>query len=121
MRHDETSFYLELPLASSFPHVALAQDESGLVANPFQRCSMTEDHSDWLNFAASCMSDVQWEVAAIRPEAVLSHRSCPWGGHLIKLEAKTLSQFFAIPVIATPEGTCSLSHVFPANLRYRQP
>ena len=63
---------------------------------------MIEDHSDWLNFATSCMSDVQWEVAAIRPEAVLSHRSCPWGGHLIRVEAKMLGQFF--PVIATPEG-----------------
>lgn len=51
---------------------------------------MVDDHSDWLKFAASCMSDVQWEVAAIRPEAVLSHRSCPWGGHLIKLEAKNV-------------------------------
>ena len=56
-------------------------------------CSMTEDHSDWLKFAASCMSDVQWEVAAIRPEAVLSHRSCPWGGHLIKMETTTLGEF----------------------------
>ena len=55
-----------------------------------EQYSMADDHSDWLKFAASCMSDVQWEVAAIRPEAVLSHRSCPWGGHLIKLEAKTL-------------------------------
>jgi len=54
---------------------------------------MAEDHSDWLNFAASCMSDVQWEVAAIRPDAVLSHRSCPWGGHLIRLDAKTLGIF----------------------------
>jgi len=51
---------------------------------------MAEDHSDWLNFAASCMSDVQWEVAAIRPDAVLSHRSCPWGGHLIRLDAKNV-------------------------------
>ena len=52
--------------------------------------SMAEDHSDWLNFAAACMSDVQWEVAAIRPDAMLSHRSCPWGGHLIRLDSKTL-------------------------------
>eukprot|EP00435_Cladocopium_sp_Y103_P030173 s1457_g7.t1 len=51
---------------------------------------MAADHSDWLNFAASCMSDVQWEVAAIRPDAVLSHRSCPWGGHLIKMDSKNV-------------------------------
>ena len=37
------------------------------------------------------MSDEQWEVATKTPEAVLSHRSCPWGGHLIKIESKTLS------------------------------
>eukprot|EP00438_Fugacium_kawagutii_P009164 Skav206205 [mRNA] locus=scaffold1844:402003:407561:- [translate_table: standard] len=49
-----------------------------------------EDHSAWLDIAASCVSDVQWDVLASRPAAVLSHRPCPWGGQLIKIDAKTL-------------------------------
>ena len=40
------------------------------------------------------MSDEQWEVAATTREAILSHRSCPWGGHLIKLECRTV--FFSL-------------------------
>ena len=50
----------------------------------------TDNYGAWLKFAPSCMSDAQWEVAAETPEAVLSHRSCPWGGHLIKIDSKTL-------------------------------
>ena len=34
------------------------------------------------------MSDSDWEVADARPDASLSHRSCPWGGHLIKIDLK---------------------------------
>ena len=51
---------------------------------------VADNHGAWLKFAPSCMSDEQWEVAAETPEAVLSHRSCPWGGHLIKIDSKTL-------------------------------
>jgi len=51
---------------------------------------VADNHGAWLKFAPSCMSDEQWEVAAKTPEAVLSHRSCPWGGHLIKIDSKTL-------------------------------
>ena len=58
----------------------------------------TDNHGAWLKFAPSCMSDAQWEVAAETPEAVLSHRSCPWGGHLIKIDSKTLGTawFFTV-------------------------
>jgi len=49
-----------------------------------------EDHSAWLDIAASCVSDVQWDVLASRPAAVLSHRPCPWGGQLIKIDAKDI-------------------------------
>ena len=51
---------------------------------------VADNHGAWLKFAPSFMSDEQWEVAAKTPEAVLSHRSCPWGGHLIKIDSKTL-------------------------------
>ena len=50
----------------------------------------TDNYGAWLKFAPSCMSDAQWGVAAETPEAVLSHRSCPWGGHLIKIDSKML-------------------------------
>jgi len=36
------------------------------------------------------MSDADWEVAAETSEAVLSHRSCLWGGRLIKMEVPSL-------------------------------
>ena len=36
------------------------------------------------------MSDAGWEVAARTPDVLLSHRSCPWGGHLIKVESKNI-------------------------------
>eukprot|EP00435_Cladocopium_sp_Y103_P027844 s2366_g6.t2 len=47
---------------------------------------MVPDFSAWMSFAPSCMSDADWEVAAETSEVVLSHRSCPWGGRLIKME-----------------------------------
>ena len=53
---------------------------------------VVEDHSVWLHFASAAMSQDQWEVAEERPQARLSHRSCPWGGHLIKIEALTLGK-----------------------------
>ena len=49
-----------------------------------------DNHGAWLKFTPCCMSEQDWKVASQTPEAVLSHRSCPWGGHLIKLESKTL-------------------------------
>jgi len=49
-----------------------------------------DNHGEWMKFARCCMSDADWEVAANRPEAILSHRSCPWGGHLIKIESTNL-------------------------------
>ena len=51
---------------------------------------VADNHGAWLKFVPSSMLDEQWEVAAKTPEAVLSHRSCPWGGHLIKIDSKTL-------------------------------
>ena len=53
---------------------------------------VADNHGAWLKFAPCSMSDEQWEVAAKTPEAVLSHRSCPWGGHLIKIDSKTLAE-----------------------------
>ena len=51
---------------------------------------MADNLRDWLKFAGHCISDAGWEVAARTPEVLLSHRSCPWGGHLIKVESKTV-------------------------------
>ena len=49
-----------------------------------------DNHGEWMKFARCCMSDADWEEAANGPEAILSHRSCPWGGHLIKIESTSL-------------------------------
>ena len=34
------------------------------------------------------MSADNWSLALARPKAQLSHRTCPWGGHLIKFDFK---------------------------------
>lgn len=51
---------------------------------------MADNLHDWLKFAGHCMSDAGWEVAVRTPDVLLSHRSCPWGGHLIKVESKNI-------------------------------
>lgn len=47
-------------------------------------------NNEWFDFARSCLSDSKWEMAANRPEASLSHRTCPWGGHLIRFDSRKL-------------------------------
>ena len=68
-----------------------------------------DNHGAWLKFAPSCMSDEQWEVAAKTPEAVLSHRSCPWGGHLIKIDSKTLGTAW-ICIVITAQRITKINH-----------
>jgi len=41
------------------------------------------------NFAADIMSS-SWELAAVAADVALFHRSCPWGGHLIKLDIRNV-------------------------------
>ena len=43
-------------------------------------------NNEWFDCARSCLSDSKWEMAANRPESSLSHRTCPWGGHLIRFD-----------------------------------
>ena len=31
-----------------------------------------------------------WELAAVAADVALFHRSCPWGGHLIKLDIRNV-------------------------------
>lgn len=47
-------------------------------------------NNEWFDFARSCLSDSKWEMAANRPETSLSHRTCPWGGHLIRFDNRKL-------------------------------
>ena len=73
-----------------------------------------DNHGAWLKFAPSCMSDAEWEVAAKTPEAVLTHRSCPWGGHLIKIDSKTLgTAWFLHSTTQTYTNTFSIVHSSP--------
>eukprot|EP00438_Fugacium_kawagutii_P013100 Skav213401 [mRNA] locus=scaffold797:641580:642773:- [translate_table: standard] len=48
------------------------------------------DDTAWRDFAPCCLSETTWEVAAKTRHAELSHRSCPWGGHMIKIDAKNV-------------------------------
>lgn len=89
--HCHSASCLPLLLGPSHPWVWVCQHRSYSILAHTTSSSMADNYCEWLNFAGSCMSDEQWEVATKTPEAVLSHRSCPWGGHLIKIESKTLS------------------------------
>ena len=47
------------------------------------------DNLKWFDFASTCMLDSTWEIAVKRPTSSLSHRTCPWGGHLIRFDNRT--------------------------------
>eukprot|EP00438_Fugacium_kawagutii_P026614 Skav209601 [mRNA] locus=scaffold1634:63231:65021:- [translate_table: standard] len=56
------------------------------------------------------MSDATWKVAAKTQDVVLSHRSCPWGGQLVKIESRTLGDVnrMSIFVQKAPEDPCNV-------------
>eukprot|EP00438_Fugacium_kawagutii_P030877 Skav213468 [mRNA] locus=scaffold3211:188134:190388:- [translate_table: standard] len=58
-----------------------------------------EGVEDWFQMSDPILSEDGWEVALARPLAKLSHRSCPWGGHLIRFEVKQ------VPIHNAPEKT----------------
>eukprot|EP00438_Fugacium_kawagutii_P004203 Skav215935 [mRNA] locus=scaffold226:466236:468548:+ [translate_table: standard] len=60
-----------------------------------------DNHSAWRGIAPCCMSDAMWKVAAKTQSVVLSHRSCPWGGQLVK-------RFRSIFVQKAPEDPCNV-------------
>ena len=101
--------FLMIPVVLLFPGLPVIKKGLRLSRTPRRGSQLSvrmadvafvaDNHGAWLKFAPSCMSDEQWEVAAKTPEAVLSHRSCPWGGHLIKLDSKTLGADFLLPDI----------------------
>lgn len=49
-----------------------------------------EGVEEWFQIPGLVWSDEGWEVAMARPLTKLSHRSCPWGGHLIRFSVKHL-------------------------------
>lgn len=49
-----------------------------------------EGVEEWFEIPGLVWSDEGWEVALARPLAKLQHRSCPWGGHLIRFSVKHL-------------------------------
>ncbi|CAK9073436.1 unnamed protein product [Durusdinium trenchii] len=60
---------------------------SKIAFSPPSMSIRTERIDAWFGLAGSCMSDSGWEVAArTKNKAALSHRSSPWGGHLLKFE-----------------------------------
>eukprot|EP00438_Fugacium_kawagutii_P015808 Skav206884 [mRNA] locus=scaffold3287:13187:18436:- [translate_table: standard] len=49
------------------------------------------------------MTDSKWEMAARRPEASLSHCTCPWGGHLVRFDNRTAASGENIFIQNAPE------------------
>ena len=41
---------------------------------------------EWFQAMPEVLTPVSWSLALARPNAQLWHRSCPWGGHLIKFD-----------------------------------
>ena len=78
--------------------------KKGLSVGMADAACVADNHGAWLKFAPCSMSDEQWEVAAKTPEAVLSHRSCPWGGHLIKIDSKTLAELHSSWILVMFDG-----------------
>lgn len=42
------------------------------------------------NLATDMMSETSWQLATASAEASLSHRFCPWGGYLVKLDFRNI-------------------------------
>ena len=57
---------------------------------------------EWFQAMPEVLTPVSWSLALARPNAQLGHRSCPWGGHLIKFDLKN------IQIQDAPEKTSNL-------------
>lgn len=57
---------------------------------------------EWFQAMPEVLTPVSWSLALARPDAQLWHRSCPWGGHLIKFDLK------GIQIQDAPEKTSNL-------------
>lgn len=57
---------------------------------------------EWFQAMPEVLTPVSWSLALARPNAQLWHRSCPWGGHLIKFDLKN------IQIQDAPEKTSNL-------------
>lgn len=57
---------------------------------------------EWFQAMPEVLTSVSWSLALARPKAQLWHRSCPWGGHLIKFDLK------GIQIRDAPEKTGNL-------------
>lgn len=57
----------------------------------------------WFNLVSNGgLSLSTWDLAAERPDSRLLHRSCPWGGHLVRLDLRN------IPVMGAPENASNV-------------
>lgn len=46
---------------------------------------------EWFQLMPHLLSSEGWAVALARPKAKLCHRTCPWGGHLIRFNLKGIT------------------------------
>lgn len=55
----------------------------------------------WFNLVSNGgLSRSAWDLAAERPDSSLLHRSCPWGGHLVRLDLRNI-RVMGAPEIAS--------------------
>ncbi|CAK9014352.1 unnamed protein product [Durusdinium trenchii] len=50
-----------------------------------------ESVEEWFQLMPHLLSSEGWAVALARPKAKLCHRTCPWGGHLIRFNLKGIT------------------------------
>lgn len=55
----------------------------------------------WFNLVSNGgLSRSAWDLAVERPDSSLLHRSCPWGGHLVRLDLRNI-RVMGAPEIAS--------------------
>ena len=55
---------------------------------PMPRCHKGMPSAGPATTVPGCMSDSLWQLAVHLPEKTLSHRACPWGGHLVRFDSR---------------------------------
>ena len=74
---------------------------------------------DWFQVMPNLLSSEGWGMALARPKASLSHCTCPWGGHLIKFNLRSITIQNAPEktsnILVRPEVRFAFQNLCPMN------
>jgi len=78
-----------------------------------------ESVEDWFQVMPNLLSSEGWGMALARPKASLSHCTCPWGGHLIKFNLRSITIQNAPEktsnILVRPEVRFAFQNLCPMN------